>query len=264
MHKAFYAEYFQIEDRHWWFIGRRQIFLTVLDKYLPLSTPGAERRVLDVGCGTGTMLGYLARYGRAEGIDADKEAVRFCHERGVRDVHHVPALPLPFDDATFDLVTAFDVLEHINDDRGMLFELERVLRPAGTLFVSVPAYQFLWGAQDEISLHERRYVAGQLRERIVRAGFVARRLSYFNTFLFPIVAGVRLARPYRPGTSKLKSDFTLTKPGLSNTLLARLFALEAPLLARADLPFGVSILALAHKPGGDGGGNAVADTNVAN
>ncbi|HEX8599142.1 MAG TPA: class I SAM-dependent methyltransferase [Chloroflexia bacterium] len=248
MHKEFYAEYFKIEDKHWWFVGRRRIFLDILDKYLPKPAGGRPRRILDMGCGTGTMLNYLSRYGRAEGIDADEEAVRFCHERGITQVRQVSALPLPFEDDTFDLVTALDVIEHIEDDLGTLRELYRVLRPGGTLLMSVPAYKFLWGAQDEISNHKRRYVAPQVRERLRATGFKVRRLSYFNTFLFPIIAGIRLVRPYKPGSTDLKSDFTMTKGGLSNKILGYLFGMEAPLVTRLNLPFGVSILGLAYKP----------------
>jgi SAM-dependent methyltransferase len=248
MHKDFYAEYYQIEDKHWWFIGRRQIFLQVLDKYLAARRQGDPRRILDVGCGTGTMIQYLARYGQAEGIDMDADAVQFCYQRGVSQVQQVTGLPLPFPDDSFDLITALDVLEHIEDDRAMLRELHRILRPGGLFLLSVPAYRFLWGPQDEISLHKRRYIRPEVRERLKTAGFRVRRLSYFNTLLFPAIAAVRVLRPYRPGAAEIKSDFTLTQPGPVNALLSRLFALEAPLIASRNLPFGVSILGLAVKP----------------
>ena len=154
-------------------------------------------------------------------------------------------LPLP--DAVADVVTALDVIEHIDDDRAMLREIYRITRPGGLFLFSVPAYRFLWGPQDEISNHKRRYTAPELRARVTAAGFRMRRLSYINTFLFPIIAGVRVLRPYRPGSADLKSDFTMTRPGPANTLLARLFALEAPLVARVNLPFGVSIVGIGYK-----------------
>lgn len=242
MERDFYRRYFEIEDRHWWFVGRRELFLRLLDRHLGPDAGG--RRVLDVGCGTGTMLGHLARYGSAEGIDASEEAVAFCHERGLDRVRRAEGVPLPFDDASFDLVTALDVIEHADDDGELLRELRRVAKPGGTLLVSVPAFMFLWGPQDEISHHRRRYTRPRLREAVSAAGWTPRRLSYFNTFLFPPIAAVRVLRRERP-ERPLRSDFELTKPGRLNSLLARVFAAEAPLVDRVDLPFGVSILALA-------------------
>lgn len=250
MKREFYAEYYEIEDRHWWFIGRRRIFLALLDRHLG---PGAgSRRILDVGCGTGTMLGYLSRYGEAEGIDADPEAVRFCHQRGIEQVRQVEPGPLPHDSATFDLLTALDVIEHVDDDTGLVREMARVLRPGGMLLASVPAYRWMWGPQDEIAHHKRRYVARELRERITETGLELRRVTYFNTLLFPAIAAVRALRPYRPGSSDLRSDFELTAPGRTNDLLARTFSAEAWLVPRVNFPFGVSILALATKT--DAGG----------
>jgi SAM-dependent methyltransferase len=245
--REFYAEYYEMEDRHWWFVGRRRIFLALLDRHLGSNASG--RRVLDVGCGTGTMLGYLSRYGKAEGVDADPEAVQFCHQRGVERVRLVESGPLPHDPETFDLVTALDVIEHVDDDAGMVREMERVLRRGGTLLVSVPAYRWMWGSQDEIAHHKRRYLARELRGKIAGAGLDVRRLSYFNTLLFPPIAAVRVLRPYRPGSADLRSDFELTRPGRMNDLLARVFSLEARVLPRLGFPFGVSILALAIKAG---------------
>lgn len=247
MEERYYSEYFKVEDRHWWFVGRRRIFMRVLDRHLG---PGRSRRILDVGCGTGTMLGRLARYGEPEGMDADAQAVAMCHSRGLERVRHVQSPPLPWEDGSFDLVTALDVLEHADDDRGLLRELTRVTRPGGLVLVSVPAFRWLWGAQDEISHHRRRYVAQELEERVAEAGLELRHLSYFNTLLFPAIAAVRLLRSRRrPASSAVRSDFELTGPGRLNDLLGRLFAAEAPAVARLRLPFGVSILALAARPG---------------
>src|SRR5205085_9122760 len=106
MDTSFYREYFEIEDRHWWFVGRREILLRVLDRHLARPT---GLRILDVGCGTGTMVEHLSRFGEAEGVDTNADAIAFCHERGVARARHVEEGALPFDDGTFDVVTALDV-----------------------------------------------------------------------------------------------------------------------------------------------------------
>ncbi|HEX8054580.1 MAG TPA: class I SAM-dependent methyltransferase [Thermoleophilaceae bacterium] len=245
MDTTFYSEYYEIEDRHWWFVGRREVLMRVLADHLE---PGRDRRILDVGCGTGTMLAHLGRFGTAQGVDASEEAVAFCHQRGLDDVGLLDDGPLPFGDDTFDLVTAFDVIEHVDDDLGLLRDFRRVVAPGGHVMVSVPAYRFLWGPQDEISHHKRRYVRRELTARFEEAGLTVLRSTYFNTLLFPPIAAIRVLRPAKPA-EELESDFTLTKPGRVNSLLGRVFASEARLVGRTDLPFGVSILALARNDG---------------
>jgi SAM-dependent methyltransferase len=193
------------------------------------------------------MLGHLARFGEVQGTDSDAEAVEYCRERGFTNVLQWADPPFPFEAGSFDVVSALDVIEHADDDLALLLEMRRLLRSGGLAVVSVPAYRFLWGPHDDINHHKRRYTAPVLRKQIDRAGLKIVRLTYFNTMFFPAVAGVRLARKLRGGQSRPKSDFTLTKPGTANNILGRLFAAEAPVLKRMNLPFGVSILALAVK-----------------
>jgi SAM-dependent methyltransferase len=250
MRKEFYDEYFQIEDRHWWFVGRRRIFLKILDSILASGRRESTRtRILDVGCGTGTMLGYLSTYGEAVGIDTDATAVAYCRERGLTAVTHAPTIPWPFPDQSFDLVTMLDVLEHADDDLELLREIGRVLTSGGQLLVAVPAYQFLWGRQDVIAMHKRRYTAGRLRQRLREAGYEVDILSYFNTLLFPGIAALRLVRRLLPAPKDLQSDFTVGGSG-ANDLLSRVFSLEALGLPRMRYPFGVSLLAVARKSAG--------------
>ena len=194
------------------------------------------------------MLAYLARYGSAEGVDIDAEAIDYCHARGLKKVTQAPAESLPFDDGTFDLVTALDVVEHTDDDVAVLREMRRVLRPGGTLLLTVPAYRFLWGRQDEINLHKRRYTAPQMRERLRAASLEVLRLTYINAVLFPAIAAVRLARHVMPEPKKLQSDFTFPAPRPVNGLLGAVFGAERYVLKRFDIPFGVSIMALARRP----------------
>jgi SAM-dependent methyltransferase len=243
MDQEFYTEYSQIEDTHWWFRGRREIFTRILAPF-----EGTRQRILDIGFGTGAMLTFLARYGDVVGMDMSADAIRFARTRCDRpmllgDITHVPLAT-----ASLDLVTAFDIIEHVDDDGAALAELARECRPGGHMLITVPALQFLWGNQDVNSHHRRRYTLREIDERVRAAGFVPRRLSYFNALLFPVVAAVRVARRLRgEPQGPVKSDFTMTKPGLVNDVLARVFATEGRMLTRWRLPVGVSVVCLAER-----------------
>jgi SAM-dependent methyltransferase len=255
MQESFYGEYSEVEIRHWWFAGRRRILIAELERNPPVG-PAGTAEILDLGCGTGGMLEPLRRFGAVRGLDADERAVAFCRARGEKRVELLESDRLPLPDDSIDLVTAFDVLEHIEDDRGMVAEIGRVLRPGGSLLVTVPAYRWLWGAQDEISHHFRRYERDELRDLISESGFELRRLTSFNTLLLPAVAVIRLLRRLFP-PRELRSDFQVGGgTGFTNRVLTAVFSSEAALLARIDLPAGVSLMALARTPS-DGGGHAV-------
>jgi SAM-dependent methyltransferase len=245
MDQQFYSEYAEIEDTHWWFRGRRSIFTRLLD---PLAN-GRRLRILDIGFGTGAMLTFLSRYGSVVGMDLEAEAIRFARTRCDRPMMLGDISRVPLQTASLDLVTAFDIIEHVDDDRAAFAELARLCRPGGHLLVTVPALQLLWGNQDVVSHHRRRYTLSQLRARVEAAGFRIVTLSYFNVLLFPIVAAVRLARRLRsaPPAAEVKSDFGMTKPGRVNDMLARNFAAEGRLLARWRLPVGVSLVCLAER-----------------
>lgn len=244
MEERFYAEYAAIQDRHWWFVGRRRVIGAVLEAALP-ANGRPSRRILDIGCGTGTMLGELRRFGDVFGVDADEAAVQFCHSQGETQVQLASGGEVPHADASFDLVALLDVIEHVDNDQTLLAEARRVLVPRGSLFVTVPAYEWMWGPQDEIAHHKRRYTRPQLRDSLACAGYRVDRASYFNTFLFPPIAAIRVARRVLPEPAEVRSDFELNEPGRLNTALTGIFDREAGIVSKRDLPFGVSILALA-------------------
>jgi SAM-dependent methyltransferase len=251
MKKDFYAEYYEIENVHWWFMGRWHIFTNLVQR--ELTHRSGEIKALDVGCGTVTWLGRLEAFGSAFGVDCAAEAVEFCRNRGRDGVVQGLATGLPFDDESFDLVCALDLLEHVSDDVATLEEFGRVCSPDGRILITVPAYDFLWGRQDEIAHHLRRYTARELQVKVQAAGLVMRKLTYFDTLLFPLITSIRLGRRLFPRSkySELKSDFTMTQPGTLNDLLAAVFRRESAIVSRISMPFGVSILAVASKPGVD-------------
>jgi SAM-dependent methyltransferase len=175
--------------------------------------------------------------------------LEYARQRGISRVVQAAGTGLAFSDDTFDLICALDILEHVDDDVSALRESHRTCKPGGLMLLTVPAYRFLWGRQDEISRHRRRYVASDVRQRVTSAGFSIQRLTYFNTVLFPIIAAIRIFRRWRGPRSgeTLRSDFSMTQPGRLNDILAVIFAGESLLLPYVDLPLGVSVLCVAEK-----------------
>lgn len=236
------------DEHHWWYRGRRRIVRGEIDR-LSLGTDGREVRVLDAGCGSGRTLDELASYGTVSGIELSEAGVAAARRRGHADVRQGRVEQLPWPDATFDLVTCLDVVEHTDDDRATLRELRRVTRPGGWLLVTVPAYQALWSAHDVVNDHKRRYNRRTLREAARDAGWSVERMSGFNALLLAPAALVRLAQ--RRKASNIDghtSELELSPPRLNATLELPLRA-EAAWLARGrTLPAGLSLLALLRRP----------------
>jgi SAM-dependent methyltransferase len=245
MEEKFYEEYAQIEATHWWFEGRRAIFDTILRS---LALP-QDALLLDLGCGTGANLNFLTSYGRAVGLDWGAAAARYARARTAVPVLRGDVTTLPFRTNSIDLITAFDLIEHIDDDRACASELARVCKPGGYIMLTVPAYQWMWGRQDTINHHKRRYRGNEFARLFTDQGLQIERFTYLNTFLFPIVAAVRLFRRFVPErNSELTSDFAMTKEGRVNTWLGKFFGAEAKLIKHWNLPLGVSLLCVARKP----------------
>src|SRR6185503_10683101 len=173
-----------------------------------------------------------------------EDALSFCRERGLDKVRLAAGEQLPYEDGTFDLVTAFDVVEHMDDDRAGLKEMRRVLRPGGRALLFVPAFMFLWGLQDDVSHHRRRYRLPELRRVLEQAGFEVERSTYANiTFFAPILL---LRRLMRITGIKADSENNINVSAL-NGVLGRLFGAESVVLRFMNIPFGVSGLCVARK-----------------
>lgn len=259
-----YEVMFNVEDEHWWFVGRRAIVFAQIEDALgthasqraglpaPVTagSPQAEmpalpgRQILDIGCGTGATLDHLRRYGQAQGIDLEAIPLQFSRRRGHTRVLRASATELPFADEAFDLITALDVVEHLADDVQGLREMRRALKPGAPAVIFVPAFQALWGPNDVQSGHKRRYRLAQLRAAVEAAGLRVERISYANIAMFlPIWLGRKLLALL--GRSE-QAENRINHP-LINRLLARLFASESRWLRRHRLPFGVSIICVARK-----------------
>jgi SAM-dependent methyltransferase len=246
MDRSVYSRMAEIEDRHWWFVARRQILAAAIAR---LGLPEGAR-ILEAGSGTGGNLAMLSGFGDVVGIEPDDEA-RACAAAkpgpaGGFDVRP-GALPddLPVDPASFDLIAGFDVVEHLDDDVGCLRALLACLRPGGRAIFTVPAFAFLWSRHDELHHHKRRYVRSGLQAALEAAGFRDVRITYFNTMLFPLIATVRLIRnAAMPGRGA--SDDAMP-PAAVNRVLQALFASERHWVGRVPMPAGVSLLAVARR-----------------
>lgn len=230
----------EIESQHWWFTARREIVLDVLKRFLPARQP---LKIVDVGCGSGFFLKELTQFGNAEGIDASSAALRYAGEQLQRV--RWGALPdhLPCADEDYDVVTLLDVLEHIQDDAAALVRLRQTLKANGLMVCTVPAFPALWSMQDELGHHYRRYRSYELAQKMESAGFVVRKISYYNCLLFPLVLGGKLLQANR----KRSLSLLQTPPRPMNALLRHLFSLEKFWLRRHIFHFGVSILAVGEK-----------------
>ena len=237
-----YRQMRSLEEKHWWFVGRRRIVGEILAS---LDLP-EHARILDAGCGTGGNLQFLSQFGEVTGVELDDGAAALARERGTRPVLK-GSLPdgMPFAGQQFDLIVLLDVLEHIDDDSDSLRALAELLAPGGHLVLTVPAFPFLWSPHDEEHHHKRRYRASGLREVVASAGLRLSYLSHFNTWLFPMVAAVRLVRKIFPA-HEVGRDVQLPGPAV-NSMLRAVFGSERRWIGRLRMPFGVSLLAVARK-----------------
>ena len=238
-----YPILFEVEESHWWYIGRRRIIASFV-KSICEQVKDRRARILDVGCGTGANLVRLSDFGDAEGVDISPDALKFCRERGLNNVKLGAAESLPYDDHEFDLVTAFDVVEHMDDDVAGLREMRRVLRPGGRVLLFVPTFMFLWGVQDEVSNHRRRYRLEELRQAVTAAGFEVERTTYANiTFFLPVL----LVRKFMRLTGvRTETENSINIPAL-NRVFGAIFGAERHWLRHLNIPFGVSGLCVARR-----------------
>lgn len=234
MEERVYRTMYELENRHWWFRGRRAVVAALLRR----TRLAAHPRILDAGCGTGRNLQEYARLGPAWGVDPSPSAIEFCRRRGLRGVIRSGIEDMPFDEGEFDLLCATDVLEHIDDDRAALRELHRVASANAVLLVTVPAYGWLWSDGDVALQHRRRYTRPDLVGRASEAGWQAVVATYFNALMLGPIA---LTRRLRRDRGLMRDELGAT-PSWIDTPLSIPMRLEALAISGGiRLPAGVSV-----------------------
>ncbi len=244
MEEHVYHRMAEIQDRHWWYEARRQILSTLIAK---LKLP-PQARILEVGSGPGANIKMLSAFGDLSVLEPDDFSRAHIIKTYGLPENRVKNGMLPGDipfDNNFDLICAFDVIEHIEQDSASLKDLFKSLKTGGYAVFSVPAYQFLWSSHDEALHHKRRYTRPAFGTLLKQSGFQVEFISYYNTALFPLIAIVRLAKKFL-GIKK-GADDTLPRFPIVNILLRTIFATEKYILNPIALPFGVSIVAVCRK-----------------
>jgi SAM-dependent methyltransferase len=242
MERSAYVEMAAIDEGHWWYRARRRIVGEMIVRYIK---PTKRFTIAEIGCGTGSNLPVLEKFGHLVAVEPDAQARIFAAKRSRATIVQ-GKLPhdLPLIDSSLDLAVMLDVLEHVDDDVAALKAVATKLKPGGRFLLTVPALPALWSPHDEEHHHKRRYTAATLRDVMDRAGLKIEVMSYFNTLLFPLIAGVR----WMKNLTGSKSVDTGMPAAWLNKVLEGIFAFERKLIGKMPLPFGVSLVVIVTAP----------------
>ena len=244
-----FAKLDQIDRTHWFYCGKRAIVRHWVDRYLSLS---ASDLFIDAGCGTGTLLSEMATRCRVIGLDNHEESIARagpCVEAMGGTVLMTGLEKIELPDGCAAVVTALDVLEHLDDDTAALRELARLLRPAGLMVVTVPALPSLWSDWDVALHHRRRYTRQQLLTLIQQPELEVLRCVYFNAAVLPLIALIRMGRKLRPpAPGGERAEDRVPPPWLNSVLFHSL--VEPACWRWFHPPLGVSLLAVMRRVGG--------------
>lgn len=239
MDTAAYHSLRNLQDSHWWFVGRRTIIRDLINRFV---NPPSDARILEAGCGYGGNLRMLGQFGTLDAFEFDAEARVYASRLLSREVAY-GFLPerVGFEGEGFDLIAMLDVLEHIEDDHNSLVALKERLKSRGSILLTVPALPWLWSRHDEIHHHKRRYTKAGLERLLNDAGFEVTSIGYFNTILFPLALIQRLGWRLTGGQSNADE----MPPRFLNTILTGILSLEKWLIGRIGFPIGLSVYAVA-------------------
>ncbi|MDD3012420.1 MAG: class I SAM-dependent methyltransferase [Candidatus Gastranaerophilales bacterium] len=244
MEDRIYLKMADLEDKHWWFVSKRKIIETIINKYI--KGLNYKSKILDAGCGTGSNFLMLSKFSKnITMMEYDENASKIAEQKYNCKVYK-GSLPsdIPFNDNEFDLIVLLDVLEHIDNDKDALIALKSKLKPEGYLLITVPAFNFLWSSHDESHHHKRRYKLGELNKILLNCGFEKRYCSYYNFILFPLIVCIRFIK--KLGLLSKEDDLNAASK-IVNYILTLIMSSESHLLKFFQLPFGVSIISVYQK-----------------
>ena len=239
MERSVYKQMAELDQSHWWYRARREVLAALIRR---VAQPPKDAAILEIGCGTGHNLAMLREFGRVDALELDEEARGLAEERLGRKVLSSPLPELSeVAERHYDLVGAFDVIEHIDDDRAAVASIASRLKPGGKLVITVPAHRWMWSAHDVVNHHKRRYSRQALRALIENSPLRLDAIGYFNSLLFPVAVADRMSSKLR---GKDDSDLKLP-PAPLNRALEGVFRTERHLIGRFPLPPGLSLFVVA-------------------
>jgi SAM-dependent methyltransferase len=239
MERVVYEQMAELDDRHWWYRARREVLAALIRRE---AKPPKGAKILELGCGTGHNLAMLSGFGYVDGLELDEEARTLSEKRLGRKVMSAPLPELAgVPDRGYDLIGAFDVIEHIADDGAALDSIAEKLKPTGKFVMTVPAHQWMWSAHDVVNHHKRRYSRRSLKALIDASPMKLQKIGYFNSLLFPLAVAQRAASKLR---HEENADLKLP-PAPLNAALEKVFAAERYFVGRLPLPPGLSLFAVA-------------------
>ena len=239
MERIVYDQMAELDERHWWYRARREVLEALIRR---LARPPKDARILEIGCGTGHNFAMLCAFGHVDALELDEDVRRLAEKRLGREIMNTPLPELRgVPDKSYDLIGAFDVIEHIDDDRAGVASIAGKLKPGGKFIMTVPAHAWMWSAHDVVNHHKRRYSKRSLKRLIEDSPLRLESVGYLNSLLFPAAVAERLASKARG-----KEDIDVALPNAPlNRALERVFAAERHLIGRVPMPPGLSLYAVA-------------------
>lgn len=244
MEEIVYHTNYKLENSYWWFIARNRIIFNLFKRICATENGSV---VLDAGCGTGGFSKLLAEEYTTVGLDTSPVALNYCRKRGLENLFEGTLGDFPAEKWNPGSIIMLDVIEHIDDDSGVVRDAFEKLPPGGWLVASVPAYGWLWSHHDIVHMHYRRYTRKRFLKLLKENGFEIEFSTYMNTLLMPLAVLKRFAEKIF-GSRKKDSAPVDEVPEWMNKLFRKIFLFEDNLLRMFRLPFGVTVFAIARKP----------------
>ena len=232
-----------LEESNWWIEGRKRITHDIIEHLMDHSI---QLKILDVGCGPGGTTKSFLKWGQVYGVDLSTHALKKALKKNISIVINSNLTSIPIKSKQFDVITALDVIEHIKEDSKVLLEFKRILKDDGILIVTVPAFQFLWSEHDVAVSHERRYTSASLKRVFDETGYRVIRISYFVSFVFPLVLIYRFLKKFNLRRNNPKAN-VVSFPKIVDKILQKTIYFENFIIKKMKIPFGVSLICVVKK-----------------